>query len=103
MFVQVNNPFESGWISCLYDLILDAFVFHQGRLGAKLKAASAASLATPTEAALLLGTRLSGVCRLIAGLTEEGLAKFHADDLEARWNGIHAKIIGALLRPRKKS
>ena len=40
MFVQVNNPFKSGWIGCLHDLILDAFVFHQRRLGAKLKAAS---------------------------------------------------------------
>ena len=45
--------------------------------------------------------RLSDICRLIAGLTEEDFTKFHADDFEACWNGFHVKIIGPLFRSRK--
>jgi CRP-like cAMP-binding protein len=33
------------------------------------------------------------VRRLIACLTVEGIPKFQADDLEARWNGFHDKLI----------
>jgi hypothetical protein len=40
-------------------------------------------------------TGLFGVRRAIAGLTVEGLAKFRADDLEARRNGFDAKVIGS--------
>ena len=37
----------------------------------------------------------------IAGFAVESLTKFQADDLEARWNGFHGKIIGPLVRLRK--
>ena len=53
----------------------------------------------PTEAALL--HRLSGVRQSIAGFAVEGLTKFQANDLEARWNSFHAKIISSLFGLRK--
>jgi hypothetical protein len=40
-----------------------------------------------------------GLRRSIAGLAIEGFAIFKTDDLEARWNGFHVKIIGSLFRP----
>ena len=42
-----------------------------------------------------------GCSLLIAGFAVESLTKFQADDLEARWNGFHGKIIGPLVRLRK--
>jgi hypothetical protein len=43
------------------------------------------------------------MCWSIAGFAEEGLAKFHADNFEARWNGFHAKIISPFFWFRKTS